>query len=148
MPVVGLADETSVRGWLCGISLVRSSRQEPFTTVRPGGDGSPRGGAGSALTFGCIDSIHQSAPDAPSRLAASFLPRSLLNLASGHLTIEGLFMIWRARTLVSLLMARLLAVRDFDAILVSLRLRQHAFYRKIHRERGMEQFWELDGASR
>ncbi len=59
-----------------------------------------------------------------------------------------LFMIWRARTLFSLLMARLLAVRGFDAIQMSLRLRQHAFYRKIHRERGMEQFWELDGASR
>jgi hypothetical protein len=31
------------------------------------------------------------------------------------------FMIWRARILFSLLMARLLAVRDFDAIQVSLR---------------------------
>ena len=59
-----------------------------------------------------------------------------------------LFMIWRARTLFSLLMVRLLAVRGFDAIQISLRLRQHAFYRKIHRERGMEQFWELDVASR
>src|SRR5260370_41448694 len=32
------------------------------------------------------------------------------------------FMIWRARTLFSLLMARLLAVRGFDAIQMSLRL--------------------------
>src|SRR6266700_328475 len=77
MPVVGLADETSVRGWLCGISLVRSSRQEPFTTARPGGDGFPRGGVGSTLTFVCMESIHQSPHDAPSGLAAAFLPRSL-----------------------------------------------------------------------
>ena len=43
-PVVGLADETSERRWLCGISLVRSSRQEPSTTGCPGGDGLPQGG--------------------------------------------------------------------------------------------------------
>src|SRR6266542_1532333 len=44
MPVVGLADETSARRWLCGVSLVRSSRQQPFTTERPGGDDQPQGG--------------------------------------------------------------------------------------------------------
>jgi len=44
MPVVGLADETSERGRLCGISLVRSSRRQPFTTACPGGDDLPQGG--------------------------------------------------------------------------------------------------------
>ena len=38
MPVVGLVAETSARGRLCGVSLGRSSRHEPATTVRPGGD--------------------------------------------------------------------------------------------------------------
>ncbi len=90
MPVVGLADETSVRGLLCGISLVRSSRRQPFTTARPGGDGSSCGGAGSAHSSVCMESIHQSPPDTPSRLAPSFLP--LFHLASGHLTIEGLLL--------------------------------------------------------
>ncbi len=49
MPVVGLADETSERGRLCGISLVRSSRQEPSTTVRPGGDDSSQGGVDASI---------------------------------------------------------------------------------------------------
>ena len=44
MPVVGLADETSERGRLCGISLVRSSRRQPSTTECPGGDDLPQGG--------------------------------------------------------------------------------------------------------
>ena len=52
MPVVGLADETSTRSRLCGISLVRSSRRQPFTTERPGGDEPPQGGVGAPL--GCI----------------------------------------------------------------------------------------------
>jgi hypothetical protein len=43
-PVVGLADETSERGRLCGISLVRSSRRQPSTTACPGGDGPPQAG--------------------------------------------------------------------------------------------------------
>jgi hypothetical protein len=43
-PVVGLADETSERGRLCGISLVRSSRRQPSTTECPGGDDLPQGG--------------------------------------------------------------------------------------------------------
>jgi len=43
-PVVGLADETSERGLLCGLSLVRSSRRQPFTTECPGGDDLPQGG--------------------------------------------------------------------------------------------------------
>jgi len=42
--VVGLADETSERGFLCGISLVRSSRRQPSTTECPGGDDLPQGG--------------------------------------------------------------------------------------------------------
>ena len=42
--VVGLADETSGRRWLCGVSLVRSSRQEPSTTACPGADDLPQGG--------------------------------------------------------------------------------------------------------
>jgi hypothetical protein len=58
MPVVGLADETSGRGFLCGISLVRSSRRQPLTTACPGGDGLPQGGE---------EPIHLpvSAPDGP-----------------------------------------------------------------------------------
>jgi hypothetical protein len=51
MPVVGLADETSERGRLCGISLVRSSRQEPSTTVRPGGDDSSQGGVDAPIAW-------------------------------------------------------------------------------------------------
>src|SRR5260370_40034432 len=43
-PVVGLADETSERGGLCGISPVRSSRRQPSTTECPGGDDLPQGG--------------------------------------------------------------------------------------------------------
>src|SRR5260221_1546727 len=43
-PVVGLADETSERGRLCSISLVRSSRRQPSTTACPGGDDLPQGG--------------------------------------------------------------------------------------------------------
>ena len=43
-PVVGLADETSARGRLCSISLVRSSRRQPSTTACPGGDELPQGG--------------------------------------------------------------------------------------------------------
>ena len=42
--VVGLADETSERGRLCGVSLVRSSRRQPSTTACPGGDDLPQGG--------------------------------------------------------------------------------------------------------
>ena len=38
LPVVGLPAETSELGRLCGISLVRSSRRQPSTTARPGGD--------------------------------------------------------------------------------------------------------------
>jgi hypothetical protein len=41
--VVGLADETSERGRLCGVSLVRSSRRQPSTTACPGGDDLPQG---------------------------------------------------------------------------------------------------------
>jgi hypothetical protein len=44
MPVAGWADETSERKWLCGLSLVRSSRRQPFTTVRPGCTASHRVG--------------------------------------------------------------------------------------------------------
>jgi hypothetical protein len=47
--VVGLADETSARGRLCGVSLVRSSRRQPSTTACPGGDDLPQGG-GAAFT--------------------------------------------------------------------------------------------------
>jgi hypothetical protein len=43
-PVVGLADETSARRSLGGVSLVRSSRQQPETTECPGGDDQPQGG--------------------------------------------------------------------------------------------------------
>src|SRR5258708_26265095 len=43
-PVVGLADETSARRWLCGIPLVRSSPRQPSTTVGPGGDAPFAGG--------------------------------------------------------------------------------------------------------
>ena len=43
-PVVGLADETSARGRLCGVSLVRSSRRQPSTTEGPGGGDLPQGG--------------------------------------------------------------------------------------------------------
>ncbi len=43
-PVVGLADEMSERGRLCGIPLVRSSRRQPSTTGCPGGDALPQGG--------------------------------------------------------------------------------------------------------
>ena len=50
--VVGLADETSARGRLCGVSLVRSSRRQPSTTACPGGDDLPQGG-GAAFT-GCV----------------------------------------------------------------------------------------------
>ena len=42
--VVGLADETSARGRLCGVSLVRSSRRQPSTTACPAGDDLPQGG--------------------------------------------------------------------------------------------------------
>ena len=49
MPVVGLADETSGYSRLCGISLVRSSRQEPSTTVRPGGDDPSQGGVDAPI---------------------------------------------------------------------------------------------------
>jgi len=41
--VVGLADETSGRRWLCGVSLVRSSRRQPSTTACPGADNLPQG---------------------------------------------------------------------------------------------------------
>jgi hypothetical protein len=43
-PVVGLADETSGRGRLCGVPLVRSSRRQPSTTEGPGGGDRPQGG--------------------------------------------------------------------------------------------------------
>ncbi len=49
MPVVGLAGETSARGELCGVSLVRSSRRQPFTTERPGGDDLPQGGVVASI---------------------------------------------------------------------------------------------------
>ncbi len=48
-PVVGLADETSERGFLCSISLVRSSRRQPSTTERPGGDALPQGGVAASI---------------------------------------------------------------------------------------------------
>jgi hypothetical protein len=54
------------------------------------GVASPHGGAGFALSSIYLESIHQSPPDAPSLLAASFLSPSPIHLASGHLTIEGL----------------------------------------------------------
>ncbi|MFL5657084.1 MAG: hypothetical protein ACJ8CB_23235 [Ktedonobacteraceae bacterium] len=50
--VVGLADETSARGRLCGVSLVRSSRRQPSTTACPGGDDLPQGGV-AACTY-CV----------------------------------------------------------------------------------------------
>jgi hypothetical protein len=53
--VVGLADETSERGRLCGISLVRSSRRQPSTTERPGGDDPPQGGGRTGLLCGRTD---------------------------------------------------------------------------------------------
>ena len=55
MPVVGLADETSERGRLCGISLVRSSRRQPSTTERPGGDDQPQGGGCANQVRGSTD---------------------------------------------------------------------------------------------
>src|SRR5258708_36403416 len=48
-PVVGLADETSERGRLCSISLVRSSRRQPSTTACPGGDDLPQGGVAAFI---------------------------------------------------------------------------------------------------
>jgi hypothetical protein len=48
-PVVGLADETSERGRLCSISLVRSSRRQPSTTECPGGDDLPQGGLAASI---------------------------------------------------------------------------------------------------
>ena len=48
-PVVGLAAETSERGRLCGLSLVRSSRQEPSTTEGPGGGDLPQGGVVASM---------------------------------------------------------------------------------------------------
>ena len=48
-PVVGLADETSEHGRLCGISLVRSSRRQPSTTECPGGDDLPQGGVAASI---------------------------------------------------------------------------------------------------
>src|SRR6266576_258337 len=50
--VVGLADETSAHGRLCGVSLVRSSRRQPSTTACPGGDDLPQGGV--AAFTGCV----------------------------------------------------------------------------------------------
>ncbi len=50
--VVGLADETSARGRLCGVSLVRSSRRQPSTTACPGGDDLPQGGGRIHLLCG------------------------------------------------------------------------------------------------
>ena len=50
-PVVGLADETSERGRLCGISLVRSSRRQPSTTECPGGDDLPQGGVATSICY-------------------------------------------------------------------------------------------------
>ena len=38
MPVVGWADETSGGTVFCSLSVVRSSRHQPATTERPGGD--------------------------------------------------------------------------------------------------------------
>src|SRR6266566_4830956 len=55
MPVVGLADETSAHSRLCGISLVRSSRRQPSTTERPGGDDLPQGGGCTDLLSGRTD---------------------------------------------------------------------------------------------
>jgi hypothetical protein len=51
MPVVGLADETSGRSSFCGISLVRSSRRQPSTTERPGGDDLPQGEVVAPIFF-------------------------------------------------------------------------------------------------
>jgi len=48
-PVVGLADETSERGRLCGVSLGRSSRRQPSTTVCPGGDDLSQGGVAAPI---------------------------------------------------------------------------------------------------
>lgn len=48
--VVGLADETSGRSRLCGVSLGRSSRRQPATTGCPGGDGLPPGGGKPCLS--------------------------------------------------------------------------------------------------
>ena len=50
--VVGEASETSARGRLCGVSLVRSSRRQPSTTACPGGDDLPQGGV--AACTGCV----------------------------------------------------------------------------------------------
>ena len=50
--VVGEASETSERGRLCGVSLVRSSRRQPSTTACPGGDDLPQGGG--AAFIGCV----------------------------------------------------------------------------------------------
>src|SRR6266700_1815605 len=55
MPVVGLADETSAHSRLCGISLVRSSRRQPSTTERPGGDDLSQGGGCTDLLIGTTD---------------------------------------------------------------------------------------------
>lgn len=41
-----LEDETSEDAWLCGVPVVRSSRHQPLTTERPGGDDQPQGGGG------------------------------------------------------------------------------------------------------
>ena len=54
-PVVGWVTETSARGRFCGISVVRSSRHQPQTTERPGGDNLPQGGGSAHLLSGRTD---------------------------------------------------------------------------------------------
>ena len=46
---LGRRDETSERGRLCGVSLVRSSRRQPSTTECPGGDDLPQGGVVTSI---------------------------------------------------------------------------------------------------
>ncbi len=43
------AAETSARGRLCGLSLVRSSRRQPSTTEGPGGGDLPQGGVVASM---------------------------------------------------------------------------------------------------
>jgi hypothetical protein len=60
-PVVGLADETSERGFLCGISLVRSSRRQPSTTECPGGDDQPQGGVVASVILSVAEQTEERA---------------------------------------------------------------------------------------
>ena len=52
MPVVGLADETSERGRLCGISLVRSSRLPAVHHRASRSYDLPQGGVGAPVCLG------------------------------------------------------------------------------------------------